>query len=57
MTIAEGTVYNGMPASDLGEQGWERPWSGPNGGSAWRPNSSPTAAWRSGSPRIRPVPR
>ncbi|MGW3034028.1 DUF397 domain-containing protein [Streptomyces sp. NPDC001178] len=25
-------VYNGMPASDLGEQGWESPWSGPNGG-------------------------
>jgi hypothetical protein len=21
-----------MPASQLGEQGWERPWSGPNGG-------------------------
>jgi hypothetical protein len=26
------SVYNGMPASDLGEQGWECPWSGPNGG-------------------------
>jgi hypothetical protein len=25
-------VYNGMPARELGEQGWERPWSGPNGG-------------------------
>jgi len=25
-------VYNGMPALDLGEQGWESPWSGPNGG-------------------------
>jgi hypothetical protein len=25
-------VHNGMRASDLGEQGWERPWSGPNGG-------------------------
>lgn len=25
-------VYNGMPAADLGEQGWESPWSGPNGG-------------------------
>lgn len=32
MTIAEGSVYNGMPASDLGDQGWECPWSGPNGG-------------------------
>lgn len=25
-------VRNGMPASELGELGWERPWSGPNGG-------------------------
>ncbi|NUP41515.1 MAG: DUF397 domain-containing protein [Streptomyces sp.] len=25
-------IRNGMPARDLGEQGWERPWSGPNGG-------------------------
>ncbi|CAL9640454.1 DUF397 domain-containing protein [Streptomyces sp. enrichment culture] len=25
-------VRNGMSATDLGEQGWERPWSGPNGG-------------------------
>jgi hypothetical protein len=32
MTTADGSVYNGMPASDLGEQGWECPWSGPNGG-------------------------
>ncbi|WP_151479912.1 DUF397 domain-containing protein [Streptomyces albicerus] len=32
MTIADGSVYNGMPASELGELGWERPWSGPNGG-------------------------
>ncbi|MFJ2610385.1 DUF397 domain-containing protein [Streptomyces sp. NPDC091279] len=35
MTSIDGTpdaVYNGMPALDLGEQGWERPWSGPNGG-------------------------
>ncbi|MEY9848985.1 DUF397 domain-containing protein [Streptacidiphilus sp. MAP5-3] len=26
------SVHNGMPAGDLGEEGWERPWSGPNGG-------------------------
>ncbi|MEV0224330.1 DUF397 domain-containing protein [Streptomyces sp. NPDC050704] len=26
------SAHNGMSASDLGEQGWERPWSGPNGG-------------------------
>lgn len=32
MTIAHCYVYNGMPALDLGEQGWECPWSGPNGG-------------------------
>jgi hypothetical protein len=32
MTITDEGVYNGMPAHDLGEQGWERPWSGPNGG-------------------------
>lgn len=32
MTITDEGVYNGMPACDLGEQGWERPWSGPNGG-------------------------
>lgn len=32
MTGTDGSVYNGMPASDLGEQGWECPWSGPNGG-------------------------
>ncbi|AJE81380.1 regulatory protein [Streptomyces albus] len=32
MSIADGSVYNGMPATDLGEHGWERPWSGPNGG-------------------------
>jgi Domain of unknown function (DUF397) len=25
-------IHNGMPAGDLGEHGWERPWSGPNGG-------------------------
>ncbi|MFG2596864.1 DUF397 domain-containing protein [Streptomyces sp. DT20] len=32
MTITDKCVYNGMSARDLGEQGWERPWSGPNGG-------------------------
>ncbi|MCX4878788.1 MULTISPECIES: DUF397 domain-containing protein [unclassified Streptomyces] len=35
MTPIDGSVcnvYNGMPAADLGEQGWESPWSGPNGG-------------------------
>lgn len=34
MTVTDDpfSFYNGMPASDLGEQGWESPWSGPNGG-------------------------
>ncbi len=26
------TVRNGMPARDLGTEGWHKPWSGPNGG-------------------------
>jgi hypothetical protein len=25
-------IYNGMPAKDLGSEGWSKPWSGPNGG-------------------------
>lgn len=25
-------IYNGMPAKDLGAQGWHKPWSGTNGG-------------------------
>ena len=29
---ADRRIYNGMPAGELGEQGWEKPWSGPNGG-------------------------
>lgn len=28
---AEGQVYNGMPAHELGADGWGKPWSGPNG--------------------------
>ena len=26
-------IYNGMPARDLGTEGWHKPWSGGNGGS------------------------
>ncbi|AKH84834.1 AbaA [Streptomyces sp. CNQ-509] len=26
-----GQVYNGMPARELGTDGWDKPWSGPNG--------------------------
>jgi Domain of unknown function (DUF397) len=25
-------IYSGMPATELGIDGWEKPWSGPNGG-------------------------
>ncbi|MBD0747780.1 MULTISPECIES: DUF397 domain-containing protein [unclassified Streptomyces] len=25
-------IYNGMPARDLGTEGWHKPWSGGNGG-------------------------
>jgi hypothetical protein len=25
-------IYNGMPAGDLGTEGWHRPWSGGDGG-------------------------
>lgn len=25
-------VYNGMPARELGSEGWHKPWSGQNGG-------------------------
>lgn len=28
-----GDIRNGTPAEALGADGWERPWSGPNGGS------------------------
>lgn len=26
-------IYNGMPAKQLGAEGWHKPWSGGNGGS------------------------
>jgi len=26
-------IHNGIPAADLGVDGWSRPWSSPNGGS------------------------
>ncbi|MEU6441084.1 MULTISPECIES: DUF397 domain-containing protein [unclassified Streptomyces] len=25
-------IYNGMPAAQLGDAGWRKPWSGGNGG-------------------------
>ena len=25
-------IRNGIPAADLGPQGWQKPWSNPNGG-------------------------
>jgi hypothetical protein len=27
-----GSLYNGMPAAELGEKDWQCPWSGPTGG-------------------------
>ncbi|RKN05370.1 DUF397 domain-containing protein [Streptomyces radicis] len=27
-----GPIYNGMPARELGSEGWSKPWSGTNGG-------------------------
>ncbi|GAA2388058.1 DUF397 domain-containing protein [Streptomyces glaucosporus] len=27
-----GHIYNGMPAKELGTEGWHKPWSGTNGG-------------------------
>ncbi|OKJ91829.1 hypothetical protein AMK33_34710 [Streptomyces sp. CB02400] len=27
-----GRIYNGMPARELGSEGWHKPWSGGNGG-------------------------
>ncbi|MCI0385116.1 DUF397 domain-containing protein [Streptomyces sp. CNQ085] len=27
-----GHIYNGMPARELGSEGWHKPWSGTNGG-------------------------
>ncbi|MDT0345390.1 DUF397 domain-containing protein [Streptomyces litchfieldiae] len=31
-TRTTGHIYNGMPARDLGSEGWRKPWSGTNGG-------------------------
>lgn len=28
-----GPIHSGMPASELGSEGWHKPWSGTNGGS------------------------
>jgi uncharacterized protein DUF397 len=30
---AQDGIYNGMPANQLGADGWRKPWSGGNGGS------------------------
>ncbi|BFO20594.1 hypothetical protein SHKM778_69820 [Streptomyces sp. KM77-8] len=34
--VRTGRIYNGMPARELGSEGWHKPWSGGNGGTAWR---------------------
>jgi hypothetical protein len=31
--ICGSRAYSGMPARDLGSEGWHKPWSGGNGGS------------------------
>jgi hypothetical protein len=28
-------IYNGMPATELGDLGWHKPWSGGNGGNCF----------------------
>ncbi|MFK4227624.1 DUF397 domain-containing protein [Streptomyces sp. NPDC019890] len=28
-------IYNGMPAAELGDEGWRKPWSGGNGGNCF----------------------
>ncbi|BBC29228.1 putative toxin-antitoxin system, toxin component [Streptomyces graminofaciens] len=30
---SDGPIRSGMPAPDLGPEGWHKPWSGTNGGS------------------------
>ncbi|MEV6171969.1 DUF397 domain-containing protein [Streptomyces sp. NPDC051954] len=30
---SKGPIYSGMSASELGTEGWHKPWSGTNGGS------------------------
>ncbi|MEU3369032.1 DUF397 domain-containing protein [Streptomyces sp. NPDC006711] len=32
---ATGHIYNGMPAAELGAEGWHKPWSGGNGGNCF----------------------
>jgi hypothetical protein len=31
-SLTRNRVYNGMPARELGSEGWHKPWSGGNGG-------------------------
>jgi len=35
-------IRNGMPAVDLGTDGWAKPWSSPNGGSCLEAKKLPT---------------
>lgn len=35
-------IHNGMPAADLGADGWTKPWSSPNGGSCLEAKKLPT---------------
>jgi hypothetical protein len=35
-------IHNGLPAADLGAQGWSKPWSSPNGGACLEAKKLPT---------------
>lgn len=35
-------IRNGMPAADLGADGWSKPWSSPNGGSCLEAKKLPS---------------
>ena len=50
-------IYNGMPADELGAEGWEKPWSGPNGGSCVETKKVDDRMSPYGSRPTRPVPR
>ena len=39
-------IFNGMPASELGDTGWLKPWSSPNGGSCLEAKKLPARPGR-----------
>ena len=46
--MSDTDIYNGMPATHLGQHGWMKPWSGGNGGNCveCQPTVSPPAKSR-----------